>query len=74
MPDLLGTVELQTRDVCECSVIWMHGLGADGADFVPLIPKLGLNQDAASDSCQQRHLFLREISPAPLLQLQSFQR
>ena len=24
------------------SVIWMHGLGADGRDFVPLVPQLGL--------------------------------
>lgn len=23
-------------------VIWMHGLGADGFDFVPLVPELGL--------------------------------
>jgi len=24
------------------SVIWLHGLGADGSDFVPLVPELGL--------------------------------
>jgi phospholipase/carboxylesterase len=24
------------------SVIWMHGLGADGRDFVPIVPQLGL--------------------------------
>jgi len=24
------------------AVIWMHGLGADGFDFVPLVPELGL--------------------------------
>lgn len=24
------------------SVIWLHGLGADGNDFVPLVPQLGL--------------------------------
>jgi phospholipase/carboxylesterase len=24
------------------SVIWLHGLGADGHDFVPLVPQLGL--------------------------------
>lgn len=29
------------------SVIWMHGLGADGSDFVPLIPELRLPPDAA---------------------------
>ncbi len=24
------------------SVIWLHGLGADGRDFVPIVPELGL--------------------------------
>ena len=28
------------------TVIWMHGLGADGHDFVPLIPELPLPKDA----------------------------
>ena len=27
------------------SVIWLHGLGADGHDFVPLIPELRLSED-----------------------------
>jgi phospholipase/carboxylesterase len=29
------------------SVIWMHGLGADGTDFVPLVPELRLPDDVA---------------------------
>lgn len=29
------------------TVIWLHGLGADGNDFVPVIPELGLPADAA---------------------------
>lgn len=28
-------------------VIWMHGLGADGHDFVPIVRELGLKPDAA---------------------------
>jgi len=28
------------------SVIWMHGLGADGRDFLPLVPQLGLAPSA----------------------------
>ncbi len=28
------------------SVIWLHGLGADGHDFVPIVPELGLPDDA----------------------------
>jgi phospholipase/carboxylesterase len=36
-------VELTPRtDTPEASVIWLHGLGADGHDFVPLVPELRL--------------------------------
>lgn len=28
------------------SVIWLHGLGADGHDFEPLVPELGFTDDA----------------------------
>lgn len=35
-------VELTTGDQPEQSVIWLHGLGADGNDFVPIVPELGL--------------------------------
>lgn len=28
------------------SVIWLHGLGADGHDFEPIVPELGLSGDA----------------------------
>ncbi len=27
------------------TVVWLHGLGADGSDFVPIVPELGLPQD-----------------------------
>lgn len=43
MIDLLDTIELQTHDICDWTVIWMHGLGADGSDFVPVVPELGLD-------------------------------
>lgn len=42
MTDLLHTVELQTGDNPTASVIWMHGLGADANDFVPIVPELDL--------------------------------
>lgn len=29
-------------DAADAAVIWMHGLGADGHDFVPMIPELRL--------------------------------
>ncbi|WMW82021.1 alpha/beta hydrolase [Undibacterium cyanobacteriorum] len=42
MTDSLHTVELQTGDNPTASVIWMHGLGADANDFVPIVPELNL--------------------------------
>jgi len=41
--DLLPSIEVETRDNPEFSVIWLHGLGADGSDFVPVVPELGLD-------------------------------
>jgi len=40
---LLPTIETETAPQPVYSVIWMHGLGADGNDFVPIVPELGLN-------------------------------
>ncbi len=36
----LDTVEKQTAEHPTHSVIWLHGLGADGHDFVPILPVL----------------------------------
>ena len=33
---------VKTSEQTEFTVIWMHGLGADGHDFVPVIPELKL--------------------------------
>lgn len=30
----------------KASIIWLHGLGADGNDFEPIVPELGLAADA----------------------------
>lgn len=40
--DLLATIELETRPNPDAAVIWMHGLGADGNDFVPIVDELAL--------------------------------
>ncbi|WP_028455682.1 alpha/beta hydrolase [Chitinilyticum litopenaei] len=39
---LLPCVEVETGSQPDCTVIWLHGLGADGNDFVPVVPELGL--------------------------------
>ena len=38
----LQTIEIETGDNPDCAVIWLHGLGADGHDFAPIVPELGL--------------------------------
>src|SRR5436309_5319507 len=40
--DLLPCIELETGGSPTASVIWLHGLGADGNDFVPIVPELAL--------------------------------
>ncbi len=36
----LQTVELETAPNPRHAVIWLHGLGADGNDFEPIVPEL----------------------------------
>ena len=38
--DLLETIEEETGPSPQWAVIWLHGLGADGHDFAPLVPEL----------------------------------
>ncbi len=53
----LETVEIDADGTPEGCVIWLHGLGADGHDFEPIVPELAL----------QGRLSLRFVFPhAPL--------
>ena len=36
----LETVEIETAPHPDAAVIWLHGLGADGHDFEPIVPEL----------------------------------
>lgn len=47
MGKLLETIEIQTGDDPAASIIWMHGLGADGNDFVPVVEELELDDAPA---------------------------
>jgi phospholipase/carboxylesterase len=40
--EVLPSIELETAPNPTASVIWLHGLGADGNDFVPIVPELRL--------------------------------
>ena len=42
MSDLLETIDIETGREPRAAVIWLHGLGADGHDFEPIIPELGM--------------------------------
>lgn len=42
MTQALETIELETAKNPAAAVIWMHGLGADGNDFVPIVNELDL--------------------------------
>jgi len=42
MTEPLQAIEIETRPKPSHSVIWLHGLGADGNDFVPIVQELSL--------------------------------
>ncbi len=46
MPELLDAIEIETGKNPTASVIWLHGLGADGNDFAPIVPELRLPKAA----------------------------
>ena len=41
--ELLQNIEIETAPNPTVAVIWLHGLGADGNDFVPLVNELDLS-------------------------------
>ncbi|WP_329741985.1 carboxylesterase [Dyella sp. A6] len=40
MSEHLPTVEKETAPNPQHSIVWLHGLGADGNDFAPIVPEL----------------------------------
>ena len=43
-PDLLPALRVEPRAALSGSVIWLHGLGADGHDFAPILEHLPLSE------------------------------
>lgn len=39
---MLDAIEVTTQDAPRLAVLWLHGLGADGSDFEPIVPELRL--------------------------------
>ena len=42
MAQTLETIEIESGSRSDAAVIWLHGLGADGHDFEPVVPELRL--------------------------------
>jgi phospholipase/carboxylesterase len=40
-----NSIILEPTEQANAVVVWLHGLGADGNDFVPIVPELGLPSD-----------------------------
>ena len=46
--NMLETLEIEPAGPVRCVVIWLHGLGADGYDFEPLLRDWGLADELAT--------------------------
>jgi phospholipase/carboxylesterase len=40
----MDAIRIETGRNPEAAIIWLHGLGADGHDFEPIVPELGLDK------------------------------
>lgn len=40
---LLPAIRIETAPLPQWSVIWLHGLGADGHDFEPIVDEMSLD-------------------------------
>ncbi|WP_019529092.1 alpha/beta hydrolase [Dasania marina] len=47
MTATLDCIKIEPRLPAQASIIWLHGLGADGNDFVPIVPELHLPDELA---------------------------
>src|SRR2546425_4904197 len=46
MSEVLEAIEIETGKNPSASIIWLHGLGADGNDFATIVPELDLPKEA----------------------------
>jgi phospholipase/carboxylesterase len=47
MSDYLPAVIVEPEQTANAAIIWLHGLGADGHDFEPIVPQLRLPEGSA---------------------------
>ncbi len=43
----LEAITIEPKRKADACIIWLHGLGADGSDFVDVVPHLGLSEQHA---------------------------
>ncbi len=53
----LPAIEIEPNDAANASVIWLHGLGASGDDFSPIVPALGLDKKPECNGLNIRYIF-----------------
>ena len=46
MSEVLDAIEIETGKAPAASIIWLHGLGADGNDFATIVPEIDLPKEA----------------------------
>ncbi|HVC01377.1 MAG TPA: hypothetical protein VND80_04140 [Steroidobacteraceae bacterium] len=44
---MLDTIDIETAPAPNAAVIWLHGLGADGHDFEPIVPHIVADRERA---------------------------
>ncbi len=44
MSDSLPALVIEPEQEANAAIIWLHGLGADGHDFEPIVPNLTLKE------------------------------
>ncbi len=53
----LPAIEIEPNEAANASVIWLHGLGASGDDFSPIVPALGLGKKPECKGLHIRYIF-----------------
>ena len=53
----LSAIEIEPSEPANASVIWLHGLGASGDDFSPIVPALGLGKKKECENLHIRYVF-----------------
>lgn len=65
-------VAIEPESPANACLIWLHGLGADGYDFVSLMPHIGTRTDIRSLRCLFPHAPIRPVSMSNGMEMRSW--